>query len=125
MTEQQPQRTDPSDAKPQELAGGVVATDLRVGDGPACPPGATVTVHYKGTLQDGTTFDSSYDRGEPITFPLHQLIQGWQVGIPGMRVGGARRLHIPYAMGYGLRGAPPAIPPKADLLFEIELLDVR
>ena len=99
--------------------------DTVVGDGMECPAGATVKVHYRGTLMDGTEFDSSYGRGQPIEFPLGNLIKGWQDGIPGMKVGGKRTLTIPYALGYGLHGSPPAIPPKADLIFEIELLDVR
>ena len=99
--------------------------DLEQGTGKTCEPGATVKVHYTGTLMDGTKFDSSHDHGEPIEFPLDNLIEGWQRGIPGMKVGGTRRLTIPYAMGYGERGAPPSIPPRADLIFDIELLGVR
>ena len=102
----------------------IIIEDLTVGDGEECPAGATVNVHYTGTLMDGTTFDSSHDRGEPITFPLANLIQGWQEGIPGMKVGGKRKLTIPYAKAYGDRGSPPVIPPKADLIFEIDLLGV-
>lgn len=98
--------------------------DIQVGGGTECPPGATVNVHYKGTLMDGTVFDSSYDRGEPVRFPLANLIPGWQKGIPGMKVGGKRKLTIPYADAYGERGSPPVIPPRADLVFEIELLGV-
>lgn len=99
--------------------------DLEVGSGDECPSGATVEVHYAGTLMDGTKFDSSYDRGESITFPLGNLIQGWQEGIPGMKVGGKRKLTIPFAKAYGERGVPGAIPPKADLIFQIELLGVK
>jgi FKBP-type peptidyl-prolyl cis-trans isomerase len=99
--------------------------DITPGTGKECPPGATVEVHYAGTLMDGTKFDSSYDRGESITFPLGNLIQGWQEGIPGMKVGGKRKLTIPYAKAYGERGIPGAIPPKSDLVFEIELLGVK
>lgn len=99
--------------------------DLTVGSGAECKPSAKVKVHYRGTLMDGTEFDSSYGRGQPIEFPLDNLIEAWQKGIPGMKVGGKRRLMVPYAMGYGLRGSPPAIPPKADLIFDIELLGVR
>ena len=109
----------------QELPGGVVAEDIEVGSGEECPHGGTVKVHYRGTLEDGTQFDSSYDRGEPIEFSLRQLIQGWQIGIPGMKVGGKRRLEIPYSLGYGERGAPPSIPPRANLVFDIELLGVK
>lgn len=103
----------------------LVIEDAVVGTGLECPQGATVKVHYRGTLMDGTEFDSSYKRGQPIEFPLRNLIKGWQEGIPGMKVGGKRKLTIPYAMGYGVHGSPPAIPPKADLIFEIELLGVR
>lgn len=99
--------------------------DLVVGGGAECKPSARVKVHYRGTLMDGTEFDSSYGRGQPIEFPLDNLIEGWKRGIPGMKVGGKRRLLVPFALGYGLRGSPPAIPPKADLIFEIELLGVR
>ncbi len=103
----------------------IIIEDIVVGDGPECPVGATVEVHYRGTLMDGTQFDSSYDRNESIVFPLGNLIQGWQEGIPGMRVGGKRRLTIPYSKAYGERGIPGAIPAKADLVFEIELLGVQ
>ena len=103
----------------------LVIEDAVVGEGPECPAGAIVRVHYRGTLMDGTEFDSSYKRGEPIEFPLGNLIKGWQEGIPGMKVGGKRKLTIPYMKGYGIHGAPPSIPPKADLIFEIELLGVR
>ncbi len=103
----------------------VQINDIEVGEGMECPAGATVKVHYKGTLMDGTQFDSSYDRGEPVEFPLNRLIQGWQEGIPGMKVGGKRELIIPWAKGYGAMGSPPSIPPKADLKFEIELLGVK
>ncbi|MEM9167883.1 MAG: FKBP-type peptidyl-prolyl cis-trans isomerase [Planctomycetota bacterium] len=102
----------------------VQINDLTVGEGTECPAGATVKVHYRGTLMDGTEFDSSYARGEPIEFPLNNLIQGWQEGIPGMKVGGKRELVIPWSKAYGERGSPPAIPPRADLKFEIELLGV-
>lgn len=112
-------------AEPQTLPSGVVIEDIQVGQGAVCQPNATVNVHYRGTLTNGTEFDSSYGRGRPIEFPLRNLIQGWQEGIPGMKVGGKRKLTIPWPMAYGERGAPPTIPPKADLIFEIELLGVR
>lgn len=109
----------------QELESGLIIEDLVIGEGAAAPEGATVTIHYEGTLTDGTVFDSSYDRGEPATFPLGRLIQGWQEGIPGMREGGKRRLRIPYQLGYGERGSPPTIPPRSDLVFVIELIEVQ
>ena len=109
----------------RELPSGLVIEEIEVGEGKICPANAKVKVHYRGTLADGAEFDSSYARGEPIEFPLKNLIQGWQEGIPGMKVGGKRRLEIPYKLGYGERGSPPAIPPRSDLVFEIELLGVR
>lgn len=108
-----------------ELENGLIIEELRIGDGKEAKPGAAVEVHYRGTLKDGgKQFDSSYDRGEPIAFALGGVIKGWQEGVPGMRVGGKRRLIVPSELGYGARGAPPVIGPNADLVFEIELLDV-
>lgn len=98
--------------------------DTVEGTGAECAPGATVKVHYTGMLMDGQVFDSSKN-ADPIEFPLDNLIEGWQKGIPGMKVGGTRKLTIPYSMGYGERGSPPVIPPRADLVFEIELLGTR
>lgn len=109
----------------QELESGLIIEDLVIGEGAEAPPGATVTIHYDGRLTDGTPFDSSYDRGEPATFPLGSLIQGWQQGIPGMREGGKRRLRIPYQLAYGEQGRPPRIPPRSDLVFVIELFEVH
>ncbi|ARA92069.1 hypothetical protein AWN76_002050 [Rhodothermaceae bacterium RA] len=103
----------------------VVIEDLEVGTGPAAAPGQTLTVHYVGRLENGTTFDSSRERDQPFTFVLGdpRLIQGWNDGIVGMREGGLRRITIPPALGYGARGSG-SIPPNATLIFEIELLDV-
>ncbi len=97
--------------------------EIKVGNGPVCKRGATVKVHYRGTLMNGKEFDSSVG-GDPITFPLGDLIMGWQEGIPGMKVGGKRKLTIPWQKAYGEWGSPPDIPAKADLIFEIELLGV-
>lgn len=107
--------------------GGLKYRDLKEGSGKEVPKGATVTIHYTGWLADGTVFDSSKDSpgGQPATFPLGNLIQGWQQGIPGMKVGGIRKLVIPGALGYGPQGSPPKIPGNATLIFEIELLDFR
>ncbi|MGE3106999.1 MAG: FKBP-type peptidyl-prolyl cis-trans isomerase [Phycisphaerales bacterium] len=100
--------------------------DTVVGSGAECTSARqTVKVHYRGTLLSGKEFDSSYTRGQPIEFRLGDLIQGWQEGIPGMKVGGKRTLTIPWQKAYGERGSPPTIPPKADLIFDIELLGVR
>ncbi|MFO0836405.1 MAG: FKBP-type peptidyl-prolyl cis-trans isomerase [Phycisphaerales bacterium] len=102
---------------------GVVATDLVFGSGATAMPNSVIKVHYHGTLPDGKVFDST--RGsEPVKFPLNQLIPGWREGIPGMMVGGVRRLVVPAKDAYGDEGAPPDIPPKTDLIFTIELVEV-
>jgi len=95
-------------------------------DGDGISPGAEdeVTVHYRGTLLDGTEFDSSYERGEPITFPLRGVIPGWTEGLQLMKTGGKYRLYVPAALGYGSAGSPPVIGPDAALIFEVELLEV-
>lgn len=94
------------------------------GDGKTATPRSRVKVHYSGWLPDGSKFDSSRDRGEPITFGLNQVIPGWTEGVGSMRVGGKRYMVIPSPLGYGEMGAPPAIPPNATLVFEVELLDI-
>lgn len=102
-------------------------TDHEVGSGKEAKSGSVVAVHYTGTLTDGSKFDSSRDRGTPFEFPLGQgkVIQGWEQGIVGMKVGGKRRLEIPPELGYGERGFPPVIPPSSTLIFEVELIDVK
>lgn len=108
----------------QELEGGLIVEDIRIGEGYEIKPGGVVVAHYHGTLKaDGTVFDSSFERGEPIAFPLNGVIQGWGKGVPGMKVGGVRRLTIPAALGYGEQGAGGDIPPNADLVFVIEMVD--
>lgn len=97
--------------------------DTTEGTGEAVPEGATITAHYTGALcKDGTIFQSSHDFGDPVTFGLDQVIKGWTVGVPGMKVGGTRRLVIPSDMAYGSVRAAANIPPNSDLVFDIELV---
>ncbi|PKL30869.1 peptidylprolyl isomerase [Candidatus Saccharibacteria bacterium HGW-Saccharibacteria-1] len=100
--------------------------DVVIGDGEIVNEGATITAHYTGALvADGTIFQSSHDFGQPATFGLDQVISGWTKGVPGMKVGGTRRLIIPSAMAYGSQRAAANIPPNSDLVFDIELVAVK
>ena len=112
----------------------LIKQDVRVGTGAEAVAGRTVTVHYTGWLYDdaradkkGAKFDSSRDSNQTFEFQLGrgQVIQGWDDGVAGMKVGGQRTLTIPSQMGYGARGAGGVIPPNATLLFDVELLDVK
>jgi peptidylprolyl isomerase len=99
--------------------------DLIEGTGDVVPENATITAHYTGALcKDGTIFQSSHDFGKPATFGLNQVIKGWTQGVPGMKVGGARRLIIPSALAYGSVRAAANIPPNSDLVFDIELVSL-
>ena len=99
--------------------------DITEGTGEVVPANATITAHYTGALcKDGTIFQSSHDFGKPITFGLNQVIAGWTKGVPGMKVGGTRRLIIPSAMAYGSVRAAANIPPNSDLVFDIELVSL-
>lgn len=116
----------------KDLPGGVRYRDLKEGDGPEVAKGATVTVDYIGWRQsDGHMFDSSWKprpghpNGEPMTASLSQLVKGWQIGIPGMKVGGIRKLVIPPDLAYGERGAGADIPPNATLVFQVEVLGTK
>ena len=106
---------------------GLRYTDDVVGTGDAPSKGKRVSVHYTGTLTDGKKFDSSRDRNQPFEFTIGvgQVIKGWDEGVMSMKVGGKRRLVIPSALGYGAAGAGGAIPPNAELLFDVELLGVK
>lgn len=105
---------------------GLQYVDTVEGTGAMPQSGQRVTVHYTGTLEDGTQFDSSRDRNRPFTFTIGvgQVIKGWDEGVSTMRVGGQRQLRIPAELGYGARGAGGVIPPNATLLFDVELLRI-
>jgi FKBP-type peptidyl-prolyl cis-trans isomerase FkpA len=108
-------------------ASGLKIEEVKNGTGDLAESGKTVSVHYTGTFTDGKKFDSSYDRGQPITFPLGagRVIKGWDEGIAGMRVGEKRKLTIPPELAYGAEGRPPMMPPNSTLLFDVELVEVK
>jgi peptidylprolyl isomerase len=101
--------------------------DVEVGNGASPQSGQQVIVHYSGYLTNGTKFDSSVDRGEALAFTIGigQVIKGWDEGVMSMKTGGKRKLIIPPQLGYGANGAPPVIPPNAELIFDVELLEVK
>ena len=99
--------------------------DVEVGTGEEVKPGATITAHYTGALvKNGIIFQSSHDFGQAITFGLDQVIAGWTQGVPGMKVGGTRRLIIPAAQAYGASSPASNIPPNSDLVFDIDLVAI-
>lgn len=106
------------------LPSGVVFESLQTGSGASPAATDTVRVHYRGTLQDGTEFDSSHRRGQPATFPLNQVIPCWTQGLQLMKPGGKAKLTCPPATAYGEQGRPPVIPPKSTLTFEVELIAI-
>ncbi|HVB77640.1 MAG TPA: FKBP-type peptidyl-prolyl cis-trans isomerase [Candidatus Nitrosotalea sp.] len=107
-------------------ASGLAYSEVEIGTGEEAIAGREVSVHYTGWLTDGQKFDSSRDRGSPFRFALGagSVIAGWDEGVQGMRVGGRRRLEIPSQLAYGSRGAGGLIPPHANLIFAVELLEV-
>lgn len=118
-------------AKPVTKPSGLKYTDESVGKGPVAEKGKTVWVHYTGWLNEkgkkGKKFDSSVDRGQQFSFPLGagRVIPGWDEGVAGMKVGGKRTLWIPWKLAYGEQGMGSTIPPKADLIFDVELFEVK
>ena len=123
VTNNQPNQQTPTSYDIQ----GMKIDILTQGTGAEAKAGDTVTVNYVGTLQDGTKFDSSIDRGQPFQFTLGQgsVIQGWDLGVVGMKVGEKKKLTIPPELGYGAQGAGDVIPPNATLIFEIDLLKIN
>lgn len=116
----------PVTGEPTTTPSGLMYYEIEVGGGDApAGPSSTVNVHYAGYLLDGSKFDSSFDRGQPISFRLNQVISGWTEGVGSMKVGGTRKLIIPYQLGYGAGGMPPVIPPKATLVFDVQLLGTK
>jgi FKBP-type peptidyl-prolyl cis-trans isomerase len=125
-TEPQPAQTAPS-TPPQGQVTELKIEDTKVGTGAEAKTGDLVTVNYTGYLTDGTKFDSSLDSGQPFKFTIGkgEVIQGWDQGFAGMKVGGTRKLTIPPELGYGAQGAGGVIPPNAVLVFDVELLGVN
>jgi hypothetical protein len=124
-TGQNCQELDPAASPVQTTASGLQYQVLRQCEGARPTATQSVTVHYRGTLQDGTEFDSSYSRGTPATFGLNQVIAGWTEGLQLMPVGSRFRFIIPPNLGYGEAGSPPVIPANATLNFEVELLSIQ
>jgi len=123
-TAQAPPSLSAQPVPPDQQMGMVTLTP---GTGAVAKAGDRVSVHYVGTLRDGTKFDSSRDRNQPFQFVLGQgqVIKGWDEGVAGMKVGEKRKLTIPPAMAYGVQGRPPKIPPSSTLVFEVELLAIN
>ena len=113
------------DFEPQGAVTELETIDIEVGTGEEVQPGATITAHYTGALvKNGIIFQSSHDFGDAITFPLGGVIAGWTQGVPGMKVGGMRRLIIPAEMAYGAKSPASNIPANSDLVFDIELVAI-
>lgn len=111
---------------PRGLVAELEIFDIHPGTGEEVKPGATITAHYTGALvKNGIIFQSSFDMGRPVTFSLNQVIEGWTKGVPGMKVGGTRRLVIPAEMAYGSHSPAKNIPANSDLVFDIDLVAIN
>ncbi len=120
----------PSEVKEEVLTTGIEGLEMEIlqeGDGVEAKNGDKVSVHYTGTLEDGSKFDSSVDKGTPFSFPLGggKVIKGWDLGVLGMKIGEKRKLTIQPELGYGESGRAPIIPPNSVLIFEVELLGIN
>ena len=113
-----------AEATEEKTASGIVITTMKEGAGASPKSSSVVKVHYRGTLPDGTEFDSSYKRGQPATFALNRVIPCWTEGVQTMKVGGKVKLVCPSNLAYGSRGVAGTIPPNATLVFEVELLEI-
>ncbi len=113
-----------ADTKETKTASGIVITTLKEGTGASPKSSETVKVHYRGVLENGKEFDSSYGRGQPATFPLNRVIPCWTEGVQTMKIGGKAKLLCPSSLAYGSRGVPGTIPPDSTLIFEVELLEI-
>lgn len=113
-----------AEQKVEKTSSGIVITTIKEGSGASPKATDVVKVHYRGTLTDGKEFDSSYKRGEPAKFPLNRVIPCWTEGVQTMKVGGKVQLLCPSNLAYGSRGIPGTIPADANLLFEVELLEI-
>jgi FKBP-type peptidyl-prolyl cis-trans isomerase len=113
--------------EPTTTDSGLQIKEIECGDGEAAEKGDTLEVHYEGRLEDGTKFDASRDHGSTFEFQVGagSVIQGWDEGLIGMKIGGTRELTIPPELGYGAAGSPPVIPPNATLVFVVELVDIK
>ena len=116
---------DSSSGDAQSTPSGLIIRHVVEGTGPSPSATDVVQVHYHGTFEDGSVFDSSVDRGQPTRFPLNRVIPCWTEGVALMKVGGEATLVCPPEIAYGARGAPPRIPPNATLTFEIELISIE
>jgi len=117
----------PVSSQPTVTASGLKIIEIKVGTGDEAQKGQTVSVHYTGWLADGTKFDSSLDRGQPLSFVLGagQMIPGFDEGVAGMKVGGERRLILPPGLAYGAQGRPPKIPANSELTFDVQLVSLQ